>query len=294
MSAMATTIMIVDDEPRNLDELDAMLRRSHYDVAAFPRGDLALAAAPQVMPDLALVDIRMPEMDGYEVCRRFRQDTRLKDIPVLLLSTLSEPRDKILAFKAGAVDHLPKPLSEAEVLARVQTHLSLRAHQFHLEDLAHQRTHDLIPVRVVDAIIGALTSARGKATDVTFAPRFDQIPMGATLASPDLLNRAIADLLVTAACCTPSGGQVKVTVSQGDSLVSIGIATQGKMLPPDDLNTFFDIGGQRTLHKGGADVGLRPALALRSLRLFDGTASARNGKVEGFVIEVQLPLAPAA
>ena len=377
MSEKTPILMIVDDEHNNLDVLDAMLRHAHYEVAAFPSGELALAAALQVMPDLLLLDIRMPGMDGYAVCHRFKQDERLKDIPVIFLSALSETRDKVLAFQAGAVDYIPKPLSEPEVLARVRTHLTLRQHQLHLEDLVRQRTHDLEtahrrlriwdeakthwiqmlthelrtpltgifcianvlfdelppekdvgemradydlscgrivkliddattlatidvasdafevkPVSIVDTIVGSVSSARRKATDVTFAPRFEQMPTGAILASPDMLNRAITDLLVTAACCTPSGGQVKVTIRQGRDKVAINIATQGKKLPPDDLDTFFDIGGQRTLHKGGADFGLGPALALRCLRLFEGTATVRNGSGEGIVIEVRIPLNP--
>ena len=136
-------IMIVDDEPHNLDILDAMLKQADYGVSAFPRGVLALAAAPELAPDLVLLDIRMPGMDGYEVCRRFQQDPRLNDIPIIFLSALSETKDKLLAFEMGGVDYVSKPVSEPEVLARVRTHLLIRRHRLHLEELVRQRTEAL-------------------------------------------------------------------------------------------------------------------------------------------------------
>ena len=146
------------------------------------------------------------------------------------------------------------------------------------------------PVRIVDSIVSAVSSARRKVADVTFAPRFEQVPTGTTLASPDMLNRAITDLLVTAACHTPPGGQVKVAISQGAGRIAIDILAQGKTLPPGDLDTFFDVARQRTLHRGGSDFGHDPALTPRGLRLFEGTAFVRNGSTEGIVIEVLLPL----
>ena len=129
------------------------------------------------------------------------------------------------------------------------------------------------PVRIVDSIVSAVFSARREVKDVTFAPRFEQVPTGTTLASPDRLNWAITDMLVTAARHSPSGGQVKVHISQGSGHVAIDIAAQGKTLTPKDLGTFVDVAVRRALHQG--------------------TACVRNGSTEGFVIEVRLPLAPA-
>jgi signal transduction histidine kinase len=178
MSTKKPTLMIVDDEPTNLDVLGTMLRQASYEVAAFPRGALALAAAPRVMPDLALLDIRMPDMDGYELCRRFKQDERLREIPVIFLSALSETRDKVLAFEVGAVDYIPKPLSEPEVLARVRTHLTLSRQKRELEKLLEERNrfmrmaiHDLR--NPLSAIIGwselGATADRLEEAKFTFA-----------------------------------------------------------------------------------------------------------------------------
>ena len=137
------TIMIVDDEPENLYVLGELLQSRKHRVVAFPRGELALKAAMAAPPDVVLLDIRMPVMDGYEVCRRFKADKKLRDIPVLFLSALTGSSEKIDAFKAGAVDYLQKPLSEVEVLARVETHLRLRRYTLELERLVKERSEAL-------------------------------------------------------------------------------------------------------------------------------------------------------
>jgi two-component system sensor histidine kinase/response regulator len=137
------TIMIVDDEPDNLNVLGEMLRQEGWGVRAFPRGELAVAAARDEAPDLVLLDIRMPGMDGYEVCRRFKADERLRPIPVIFLSALAAPSDKVRAFEAGGVDYVTKPFAEIEVLARTHTHLRLHRYQRHLEQLVCQRVQEL-------------------------------------------------------------------------------------------------------------------------------------------------------
>ncbi len=140
-----TTIMIVDDEPHNLDVLERMLREEGgYEVVAFPRGKMALAAAQDAPPDLILLDILMPGIDGYEVCRRLKADKSLAAIPVLFLSALTDPLDKVKAFELGALDYITKPLSEAEVLARVKTHLSLRRYQLDMEEQVRLRSEQLV------------------------------------------------------------------------------------------------------------------------------------------------------
>ena len=141
--AAQDVIMIIDDEPENLNVLGEMLRREGVEVRAFPKGGMALAASQEEPPDLILLDIRMPEMDGYEVCRRFKEDERLRSIPVIFLSAFSEPSDKVRAFEAGGVDFVTKPFSETEVLARMNNHLRLRRYQLKLEELVRQRVQEL-------------------------------------------------------------------------------------------------------------------------------------------------------
>jgi PAS domain S-box-containing protein len=127
---MRDQIMAVDDQPENLRLLEDMLRHRGYLVRSFPRGRLALAAASQDPPDLILLDINMPEMNGYEVCERLKADSKLAGIPVIFLSALDETEDKVRAFRSGGVDYISKPFQVDEVQARVEIHMQLhRLHQ---------------------------------------------------------------------------------------------------------------------------------------------------------------------
>ena len=118
-------IMVVDDNPANLKLLEDMLQRQGHEVRSFPLGRLALAAAAKALPSLILLDINMPEMNGYEVCQRLKSNPALSDVPVIFLSALNEVQDKVEAFRAGAVDYISKPFQFEEVQARVETHLKL-------------------------------------------------------------------------------------------------------------------------------------------------------------------------
>src|ERR1022692_1462226 len=137
-------IMIVDDNPANLKLLEDMLRQHGYEVRSFPRGRLALAAADQEPPDLILLDINMPEMNGYEVCERLKSTEELSDIPVIFLSALNAIEDKVKGFRSGGVDYISKPFQFEEVRARVETHLKLRR--------AQQAEHDLLERTLVGAV----------------------------------------------------------------------------------------------------------------------------------------------
>src|ERR1700682_6141979 len=142
--------MIVDDNPANLKLLEDMLLRQQHEVRSFPLGRLALAAAMKSSPDLILLDINMPEMNGYEVCERLKEDKKLAGIPVIFLSALNKSEDKVRAFRSGGVDYISKPFQVDEVQARVETHLRLRRlhravqdQKDRLEDIVVSRTRDL-------------------------------------------------------------------------------------------------------------------------------------------------------
>ncbi len=126
-------ILIVDDTPANLTLLSRMLGDRGYRVRPVPSGSLALKAAASDPPDLLLLDISMPEMDGFELCRRLKEDPRLRDVPVIFISALTETEGKIKAFQRGGVDYITKPFQIEEVEARVETHLKLRRSQAELE-----------------------------------------------------------------------------------------------------------------------------------------------------------------
>jgi len=128
-------VMVVDDNPANLKLLDDMLRQHGYEVRSFPRGRLALAAADQEPPDLILLDINMPEMNGYEVCERLKSSALLSDIPVIFISALNATEDKVKGFRSGGADYISKPFQFEEVQARVETHLKLQRAQQAERDL---------------------------------------------------------------------------------------------------------------------------------------------------------------
>jgi diguanylate cyclase (GGDEF)-like protein/PAS domain S-box-containing protein len=132
-----TTVMIVDDTVANLRLLSTLVGTQGYRVVQFPRGALALRAAVHNPPDLILLDIMMPDMDGFQVCQRLKAHPALADIPVIFISATSDVEHKVRAFTEGGVDYVTKPFQEAEVLARVKTHLKLRQTQQALEQ--HQR-----------------------------------------------------------------------------------------------------------------------------------------------------------
>lgn len=128
------SILVVDDTPANLQVLAGMLKDRGYKVRPVPSGKLALQAARRDPPDLILLDINMPDMNGYEVCDQLKGDTTLKGIPVIFISALTEPLDKVKAFAIGGVDYVTKPFQMEELHARVETHLKLRRLQIDLEE----------------------------------------------------------------------------------------------------------------------------------------------------------------
>jgi putative two-component system response regulator len=126
-------ILIVDDVPDNLDLLTEVLIKEGADVRALPSGKLALKSAITNKPDLILLDINMPEMNGYEVCEKLKNDPRTHDIPVIFISAASETFDKVRAFRVGGLDYIVKPFQVDEVKARIRTHLQLKQFQESLE-----------------------------------------------------------------------------------------------------------------------------------------------------------------
>lgn len=126
-------ILIVDDNPTNLKVLGGMLDKYGFRVRVAIDGKQAIKGAEIEVPDLILLDIMMPEMDGYEVCRIMKANEKLNDIPIIFVSARVETIDKVKAFNSGGVDYITKPFQIEEVLARVKTHLNLRETRKELE-----------------------------------------------------------------------------------------------------------------------------------------------------------------
>lgn len=119
-------ILVIDDTPENLNLLSAMLTQQSYKVRSVTKGSTGLRGAQAAPPDLILLDINMPQMNGYEVCQHLKADDRTREIPVIFISALEDVLDKVKAFAVGGVDYITKPFHVEEVLARIENHLQLR------------------------------------------------------------------------------------------------------------------------------------------------------------------------
>jgi len=137
-------ILVVDDTPDNLRLLSQMLSDHGYGVRAVTSGQRALESAQMVPPDIILLDIRMPVMDGYSVCEKLKANKRTHDIPVIFISALDDIQDKVRAFHVGGVDYITKPFQIEEVLARTETHLALQQLQNELQEANNKFERELL------------------------------------------------------------------------------------------------------------------------------------------------------
>jgi putative two-component system response regulator len=150
-------LLIVDDNPNNLRLLAAMLSDKGYKVRSVINGQMALTAVKTSPPDLILLDINMPDMNGYQVCEKLKADEISREIPVIFISALDELQDKVKAFRSGGLDYITKPFQIDEVMARVNTHLMLRKTQLELENAKEKleqinRDQEIIISRQVEKI----------------------------------------------------------------------------------------------------------------------------------------------
>jgi serine phosphatase RsbU (regulator of sigma subunit) len=121
-----TTVLVVDDNTANLGVIINYLKESGFDTPVATDGEIALKRAKHIRPDIILLDVMMPGIDGFETCRRLKSEEATKDIPVIFMTALNSTKDKVNGFKVGAVDYVTKPLHMEEVLARLNTHLRLQ------------------------------------------------------------------------------------------------------------------------------------------------------------------------
>jgi len=145
---MEDDILIVDDEIPNLRLLTELLEKEGYQVRPAEKAQTALDSALAKPPGLILLDVRMPDMDGFELCRRLKQDERTKPVPIIFVSALQDIEARIQGFEAGGVDFISKPFQELEIQARVRTHMHLYRMQKHLEQLVEERTAEVVESEV--------------------------------------------------------------------------------------------------------------------------------------------------
>jgi two-component system sensor histidine kinase/response regulator len=171
-SRAGASILVVDDTVENLQLLSSMLQVRGYEVRPVTNGRDALLAARSDPPELVLLDVSMPEMDGYEVCARLKESAELREIPVIFLTALNSTADKVKAFEVGGADYVTKPFQMDEVLARIRVHVALRRSRLELlasyerlrglerlrEDLVQMMVHDMRSP--ISALIGLLDLLR--------------------------------------------------------------------------------------------------------------------------------------
>ncbi len=151
-------ILIVDDTLENLHLLSEMLAHKGYEVRIVKSGTMALRGVKAQPPDLILLDIMMPEMDGYEVCQRLKDNPQTQNIPVIFISALNEVFDKVKAFAAGGADYITKPFQIEEVCARVAHQLTIRRLQMQVEELAIVQERNRIARDIHDSLGHALVA----------------------------------------------------------------------------------------------------------------------------------------
>lgn len=312
-------ILIVDDTPANVLLLVRMLAERGYHPRSVLSGKLALAAARAKPPDLILLDVTMPDMNGYEVCAQLKADDALKAIPVIFISARHETLDKVKAFQVGGVDYVTKPFQFEEVYARVKTHLQLRRLEKLRDDLTHMVVHDLnSPLLVIFGLLNLLeedeaqklsagvrklvTLARLSAEELRTMIRsildVSKLETGAmklqgepcdlatlvrvavaatqplpgnrtvTVDAPDvspavladvvLMRRVFQNLLGNAVRYTPTGGDIRVTVTASDSEVRIAVIDAGPGIAPENHQRIFEKFGQveDPAHRQGTGLGL--------------------------------------
>ncbi len=145
-SEKRNTILIVDDIPKNIELAANILQAKNYNITFATSGETALEKVKSINFDLILLDVMMPGMDGFEVCKRLKSDPETKEIPVIFLTAKSETENVVQGFELGAVDYVTKPFSTEELLARVKTHINIRKKYLEKVHLENQLLSDVQPV----------------------------------------------------------------------------------------------------------------------------------------------------
>jgi signal transduction histidine kinase len=181
-------ILIIDDKPEDIQLLSKTLSDQGYIVRGAVRGKIGIRAAQSAPPDLILLDIRMPDLNGYEVCERLKADSQTKDIPVIFLSALDEVWDKVRAFQIGGVDYITKPFQVQEVLVRVENQLLLRRLNQQLQTKNQQLKQEIKERQKAEQAAEAASQA--KSQFVTNMSHELRTPLNAILGFTQILNRS--------------------------------------------------------------------------------------------------------
>lgn len=146
-------ILLVDDMPKNLQVLGNILSEDEFDIAIATDGSQALKIINEIKPDLILLDIIMPEIDGYEVCKKIKSSEETSGIPIIFITAKTETEDIVKGFSLGAVDYVTKPFNSVELLARVKTHIELKLARDRQEELIASLKEALAEVKQLSSIL---------------------------------------------------------------------------------------------------------------------------------------------
>lgn len=162
------TVLIIDDEAVNIQVLSDFLEEQGIDIMVAKNGTDGISRAKKGQPDLILLDIRMPGMDGYDVCHQLKSDEATREIPIIFMTGLTELDDKLKAFAVGGVDYITKPFQQSELLARISVHLQISNLQNELADKNARLEGALDTGNVVNVAIGMLIEQKGISRDDAF------------------------------------------------------------------------------------------------------------------------------
>lgn len=235
MNTPSATVLVVDDVPANLGLLFDSLSQAGYRVLVAESGESALAQVAHEMPDLILLDYRLPGMDGLAVCRTLRARPEAADLPILFLTAVDDVREKVRVFEAGAVDYVTKPIEPSEVLARVRTHLRLARLQRELVDELELRRDAEEQLRQSLDRAFVVVDERGR---IRFSTRLASTLLARLFpgASREVLPPAVAATLTGSGVePLPGGLEVRVLRLPGDSELGVVELVGKRSVGPADL-----------------------------------------------------------
>jgi signal transduction histidine kinase/DNA-binding response OmpR family regulator len=232
-------ILIVDDTPDNLSLLSQILSERGHEARVVPGGNQALQAVQAAPPDLVLLDVLMPGLDGYEVCQRLQADERTRNIPVIFISALGQIEDKVRAFASGGVDYITKPFKADEVLARVETHLALRDMRDSLENQSTQ-----LQLQVAERIQAERTLQR-YAQRLKTLHEIDQSILAAR--SPDTIAVAAISRIRRLIPCQRA---LVIIVEENGQLETLAVESGGEIGPGLDKAVYQEMFQGKTLRDG--------------------------------------------
>jgi DNA-binding response OmpR family regulator/DNA-binding CsgD family transcriptional regulator len=225
-----TRILIVDDTPENIQAAASILARQGYEIAFAEDGESALEQVTTTTFDLILLDIVMPDMDGYEVCLRLKKNKATSEIPVIFLTVKDDTESIVQGFQTGAADYVTKPFREAELLARVETHMEISRNRKKLEKMVAQRTEALEVVMQIREEISEREGEKIKANiynrifplvetlrESLSQPRQQECLQSITVGLDEILSEFSQKLITSGFDLTPTETQIAGLIREGKS-----------------------------------------------------------------------------